>query len=210
MIRTMRGWAAGAVLAMAMAAAGCAGSGWEDVYGRPGGYATDIRGEVRGVGSRHIDLRTDGGRHTRVRYDGRTDVRYRDRRYSARSLERGDHVVVRVDTRGRGEPYARMVTVRSSRRAERVYDRRTDDRRYPGRRDDAYARSELEGRVVAVDSRSATFRLDGTRQGTVSVTLPSNAGRGLRQRVVQLRQGQYVRLRGRFLSENRFEVSGFR
>lgn len=225
MIRTLRGWAAGAVLALAMTAGGCAGAGWEDVLnGRPGGYGyeTDVRGEVRGVGSRHIELRTDGGRHTRVRYDGRTDVRYRDRRYSARALERGDIVVVRVDDRGRGEPYARFVTVRRSARAERVYDRRTGDRRVddrrgdgrrypgvrvPGRRSEARA---IEGRVGLVEPNRPGFQLQGTRQGTVYVTVSRNANDGLRRRVAQLRRGQYVQLRGRFLSDDRFEVEGFR
>lgn len=217
MIRTLRGLAAGAVLALAATAGGCAGYGWEDVLeGRPGGYGyeTDIRGEVRSVGSRHIELRTDGGRHTRVRYDGRTDVRYRDRRYSVRNLDRGDQVVVRVDDRGSGERYARWITVRRSARGDGAYDRRTDDRRVrgrvPGRRSEVYERTALEGRVGRVDRDGDRFELRGTRQGTVWVTAPRNASRGVRDRISRLREGQHVRLRGRFLSDNRFEVEGFR
>jgi hypothetical protein len=213
MIRTLRGLAAGAVLALATTAGGCAGYGWEDVLDGPGGYGyeTDVRGEVRGVGSRHIELRTDGGRNTRVRYDGRTDVRYGDRRYSVRNLDRGDQVVVRVDDRGHGERYARWISVRRSANADRVYDRRTDDRRVPGRRgDDAYTRTSVEGRVGRVDRGSDRFELRGTSRGTVWVSVPRNASRGMRERIDRLREGQHIRLRGRFLSDNRFEVEGFR
>jgi hypothetical protein len=216
MIRTLRGWAAGAVLALSTTAAGCAGAGWEDVLngGRPGGYGyeTEIRGEVRGVGARTIDLRTDRGRNERIRYDGRTDVRYRDQRYSVRNLRRGDYVAVRIDDRGRGDPYARWVTVRRSQYAERVYDRRRDDGRdrAPGRRTETSARTSLEGRVGRVDRDGTRFELRGTRAGTVWVSVPRNASRGTRDRVVRLREGQQVRLQGRFLSGDRFEVEGFR
>lgn len=213
MIRTLRGWAAGAVLALT--AAGCAGTGWDDVlYGNDRyGYGSEIRGEVRGVGSRTIDVRTDGGRSTRVRYSGSTDVRYGNRRYSVRSLERGDYVTIRTTRERDGDLYARAVIVQRSARADRVYDRRTTDRRerrVPPRRDDVYARSSLEGRVGRVDRNGTRFEVRGTREGTVWVSVPRNAARGTRDRVNRLREGQYVRLRGRFLSDNRFEVEGFR
>jgi len=220
MIRTLRGWAAGAVLALAVTAGGCAGNGWEDVLnGRDRyGYGSEVRGQVRDVGSRTIELRTEGGRSARVRYDGSTDVRYRDRRYSVRSLERGDYVTVRTSRERDGDLYARSVVVRRSARADRGYDGRTtdrrvdrrDDRRVPPRREQGvYGRTtNLEGRVghVARDG----FYLHETARGTVSVDLPRNAPRSLREHLLRLRQGQRVRVVGRFLSEDRFEVQGFR
>lgn len=216
MIRTLRGWAAGAVLALAATAGGCAGNGWEDVLnGRDRyGYGSEVRGEVRDVGSRTIELRTDGGRSARVRYDGSTDVRYRDRRYSVRSLERGDYVSVRTSRDRGGDLYARSVVVRRSARADRgVYDRRDDrraERRVPPRRTDSYARSALDGRVGLVDRRLNAFQLRTTERGTVRVVAARNAGRDTRSRIDRLREGEYVRLRGRFIDENRFEVEGFR
>jgi hypothetical protein len=214
MIRTLRGLAAGAVLALATTAGGCAGMGWEDVLdgGDRYGYGSEVRGQVRDVGSRTIELRTDGGRNARVRYDGSTDVRYGDRRYSVRSLERGDYVTVRTHRERDGDLYARSVVVRRSARADRVHDRdrRTTDRRYPPRRTDAYARTSLDGRVGRVDRAGTRFELHGTREGTVWVTVPRNASRGTRDRISRLREGQHVRLQGRFLSGNRFEIEGFR
>ena len=215
MIRTLRGWAAGAVLALAATAGGCAGNSWDDVLygGDRYGYGSDIRGQVRDVGSRTIELRTESGRNARVRYDGSTDVRYRDRRYSVRSLQRGDYVTIRTYRERDGDLYARSVEVRRSARADRVYDRRRDDRadrRVPPRRSDVYARTSVEGRVGRVDRRGGRFELRDTRQGTVWVTVPRNASRGMRERISRLREGQHVRLQGRFLSGNRFEVEGFR
>ena len=206
MMRTLRGWSAGAALAAALTTAGCAGTGWDDVLNGGGtyGYGSDIRGEVRGVGSRSIEVRTQGGRQARVLYDRNTDVRDRDRRYSVRSLERGDMVTIRT-RRGRdGDLYARSVIVNRS-RTDRVAERRV-----PPRRDEAYARTTLDGRVGRVDRRGARFELRDTRQGTVWVSLPRNASRGMHERVSRLREGQRVRLQGRFLSNNRFEALGFR
>lgn len=213
MIRTLRGMAASAVLALAVTAGGCAGAGWDDVLygGDTYGSATDIRGEVRDVGSRSLEVRTDGGRTVRVYHDRYTEVRYGDRRYSVRSLERGDDVVVRARRERDGDLYARSVVVRR-RRSGGAYERR-EERRYPRippRRDDAYDRTSIEGRVGRVDRDGTRFELRGTREGTVWVTVPRDAGRSVRDRVSRLREGQHVRLRGRFLSNNRFEFEGFR
>jgi hypothetical protein len=210
MIRTLRGMAASAVLALAVTAGGCAGTGWDDVLygGDTYGYANDIRGEVRGVGSRNLEVRTDNGRTVRVQHDRYTEVRYGDRRYSVRSLERGDDVVVRTRRERDGDLYARSVVVRRSARDAR--DDRRDDRRVPPRRDDAYDRTAVEGRVGRVDRDGTRFELRGTREGTVWVTVPRDAQRTVRDRVSRLREGQFVRLRGRYLSGNRFEVEGFR
>jgi hypothetical protein len=218
MIRTMRGWTARAVLALAaVTAAGCAGQGWEDVMngGRYGG--SEVRGEVRDVDSRSIAVRTEHGRSERVRYDSRTSVSYGGRRYSPRSLERGDLVVMRVSRDSRGGLYTRSIAVRRSASAGRggVYDRRTGDRdRVRDRRDrderyDTHARSSLEGRVERVDRRNGRFQLrNGDRSIWVSV---ARGARGeVREEFARLREGQRVRVQGRFLSGNRFEVEGFR
>ena len=214
-IRTLRGWAASAVLAVAMTAGGCAGASWDDVLygGDSHGYQNDIRGEVREVGSRSMEVRTSGGRTVRVYHDRYTEVRYGDRRGSVRTLERGDDVTVRTRRERDGDLYARAVIVQRSSRGAGGYDRRgdrRDDRRDDRRRDDAYARTSVEGRVGRVDRDGTRFELRGTREGTVWVSVPRNAQRGVRDRVSRLREGQFVRLQGRFLSDNRFEVQGFR
>lgn len=207
MIKTLRGWAAGAVLALATTAGGCAGYGWEDVLNGDGPYAqqNDVRGEVRGVSSRTIEVRTDHGRNVRVYYDRYTEVRQGDRRFSVRSLERGDDVVLRTRRERDGDLYARAVILQRNSRGGGGYDRRP-----PVRRDDAYSRTTLEGRVGRVDRNGTRFEVRDSREGSVWVTVRGNASRGVRDRVARLREGQHVRLQGRFLSGNRFEVEGFR
>lgn len=207
MIRMMRGLAAGAALALASAAGGCAGYGWEDVLydGIGGRDGTEIRGEVRDVQDRNrvIRLRRDDGRITSVRYDSRTDVIYRDRRYSPRSLDRGDYVSVRVARDSRGELHARRIVVRRSVR-DGVYDRRDT-------RDDGWSLSArtVEGRVSRVDRRNGRFQLRADSR-SIWVTLPYNPGGNVRQRFDRLRQGDYVRVSGRFVSRDRFEIERFR
>lgn len=213
MIKTLRGWAAGAVLALATTAGGCAGAGWDDVlYGGDGPYGqqSDFRGEVRDVNSRTLEVRTSNGRSVRVHYDRYTEVRNGDRRYSVRSLQRGDDVLVRTRRERNGALYARSVVLYRGSRG--TYDRRDERRvpRVPPRRDDAYSRTSLEGRVSRVERGGTSFLVTGTREGNVWVTLRGNAARSVRDRASRLREGQYVRLRGRFLSGNRFEVEGFR
>jgi hypothetical protein len=231
MNRTLRGWTAGAVLAFAVTAGGCAGSGLDDVLngGRPNAYGGEVRGEVRDVNSRSVQVRTDDGRTALVRFDSRTSVSYDGRRYSPGTLQRGDLVAMRVNRDGRGDLYTQSISLR--RRADgggRVVDRRTGERvgdrnadrarrrteervrRRDDRRGETNARTSVEGRVGRVDMRNNRFELRDTGHGNVWVTLPRNARGEMRSRVARLREGQHVRLQGRFLSGDRFEVEGFR
>lgn len=209
-----RGRAAGAVLALAAALAGCAGYGWEDVlHDGVGGWGSDVRGSVLDVHERYrtIVLRRDDGRRTDVRYDSRTDVVYRDRRYRPESLDRGDYVTVRVDRDSRGRLFARHIVVRRSARDRGVYDRDRDVYRDRDRRDGDYrydART-AEGRVGRIDRGDGRFQLR-TGGRTVWVTVSSRAGRGVRERFYRLREGDYVRVYGRYRGRDRFELERFR
>lgn len=223
MIRTMRGLAAGAVLAMAAVSGGCAGNSWDDVYGGRGGWggSSELRGRVEGVQTRlhTIQLRRDNGRREVVRYDARTEVVSGNRRTTAASLDRGDYVSMRVSRDSRGRLYTRHVTVRHENRPvyrgddrvrdrdrDRVPDRRRDDRRDDDRRYDARA---VEGRVGRVDRSGRRFELRGDR-GTVWVSLAPNASRGVRDRFQRLREGDRVGVTGRYVSRDRFQMERFR
>lgn len=219
MIRMMRGLAASAVLALAAVSGGCAGYGMEDVYGGRGGWGgnSEMRGQVDAVHSRYntIRLRRDNGRVADVRYDSRTEVVDRDRRYRAESLDRGDYVTMRVSRDSRGQLYTRHVTVRRNASAadrNRVPDRRRGDDRYDdrrGRRDDRYEARSVAGRVERVDRSGRRFQLR-TDRGNVWVTVPSNAGRGVRERFQRLRAGAYVSVEGRYVNGDRFQLERFR
>ncbi len=215
MKRMMRGLAAGAALALAAVSGGCAGYGMEDVLngGRGGwGSTSEMRGEVRDVSERYrtIHVRRDNGRAVAVRYDSRTEVTYNGRRYRPSSLDRGDYVSMRVSRDSRGELYTRHVTLRRDVRAARDRDRgRYDDRDRHDRRDDRYEARAAEGRVGRVDRGGRRFELR-TERGSVWVTLPSNASRGVRERFGRLRRGDYVRVSGRYTANGRFQMDRFR
>lgn len=220
MIRMMRGLAAGAVLALASVSGGCAGYGMEDVYNGRGGLGggSELRGQVEAVHSRYntIRLRRDNGRVADVRYDSRTEVVDRDRRYRAESLNRGDQVTVRVRRDSRGQMYARQVVVRRNARTvydrDRVPDRRREDRRYEDRRDrddGRYDARSVEGRVGRVDRSGRRFELRSDR-GTVWVSVAPNASRAVRDRFQRLRQGDRVRVSGRYVGRDRFQMDRFR
>jgi hypothetical protein len=224
MITKMRGLAAGAVLALASVLGGCAGYGWEDGYGG-GGWSSpsQVHGRVEGVQTRlhTIQLRRDNGRPVAVHYDGRTEVVSEGgQRVRPESLDRGDYVTMRVSRNSRGRLYARNVNVRHE--AREVYrgdrdrrsvpDRRRDDDRYEDRRDrrdDRYDERAVEGRVERVDRSGRRFQLRSER-GTVWVTVPSNASRGVRDRFQRLREGDRVSVTGRYVGRGSFQMEGFR
>jgi hypothetical protein len=222
MIRTMRGLAAGAMLALAAVSGGCAGNSWDDLYdGRGGG--SELHGRVEGVQTRlhTIQIRRDNGRREVVRYDGSTQVVSGNQRTTAAALDRGDYVSMRVNRDSRGRLYTRHVTVRHENRQvyrgdrdrdrDRVPDRRRDDRRYEDRRDDdrRYDARSVEGRVGRVDRSGRRFELRSDR-GTVWVSVAPNASRGVRDRFQRLREGDRVSVTGRYVSRDRFQMERFR
>lgn len=231
MIRKMRGLAAGAALALASVLGGCAGYGWEDGYGGGGwGSPSQVSGRVEGVQTRlrTIQLRRDNGRRVAVHYDGRTDVVSQGRRQNPESLDPGDYVSMRVTRDSRGRLYARDVNVRREapdRVGNRVPDRRRGDDRWDDRRrgddrwedrrdrrgnDDAWRDARaVEGRVGRVDRSGRRFELRGDR-GTVWVSVPRDASRGVRERFQRLRTGDHVRVSGRYTSRTAFRLEQFR
>lgn len=226
MIRMMRGLAAGA--ALALVSGGCAGHGWQDGYGGGGwGTPSEVHGQVEGVQTRlnTIQLRRENGRRAVVHFDSRTEVVSGNRRYRPESLDRGDHVSMRVSRDSRGRLYTRHVTVRHEvrdvyrgdrdrdrvrdRDRDRVPDRRRDDRRYEDRRDDRDDARSVTGRVGRVDRSGRRFELRSDR-GTVWVSVAPNASRGVRERFQRLREGDRVSVTGRYVGRDRFQMERFR
>ena len=174
------------ILPVALFLGGCTGLGTlEDILAAGGGYGSDLRGEVSLIDSRRreIELRSDWGRPDLVRYDGRTEVFYRDRRYSVNDLERGDLVRVRLDVE-QGTPYARLIEVERS-------VREGDGSSFPGGRI-----QRLDGTVVRIDTQRGWFELEQSRGSVLVVTLPYEANRSLQDRFRRLRRGDRVRIEG--------------
>lgn len=191
----------GLFLFSALAFAGCHELGHIDGMGDYGGTQTqgrDIVGEVEYVDTRarEIEIRTDDRRTIAVRYDNRTQVVYRQRNYSVENLERGDYIAVRTQQDRDGRNYADAITVRES-----VQDR--GGRAGSGRFD------SLSGRVEYIDQRRGTFELRDSRNRTIVVSVPFNSPRQVIDRFNRLREGDNVRIEGRSVSPERFELESF-
>lgn len=182
------------------------------VYPDRGGYADDVRGEVRRVDTRNrrIEVVSRGGRGVTAYYDGRTRVEYRGRGYGVSSLERGDEVSMRLRRDGGRTLYTDYIRVTESVRDRGGWGR--DDRgRDRDRGRDAWRGSgRLYGTVTSVDSRRWRFEVRGERGERVVVSVPSSVNRNDADRFRRLRRGDRVDLQVRPLSDDRAELRRFR
>lgn len=166
--------------------------------GNYGSLGSDLVGEVENVDTRarEIQIRTDSGRTSVVRYDDRTQVIYQQRNYSVANLEPGDYVAARVQQDRNGQNYTDTITVR-----EGVQDR--GNKRGSGRLD------RIEGRIEYVDERRGTFELRDSRNRLIVVAVPFNAPGSVMDRFNRLRTGDYVRIEGRAVDADHFDLESF-
>ena len=171
-------------------------------YGTPAG--NDLIGEVSYIDTRarQIELRTDAGRTLSVGYDNNTRVTYRQQDYAVSNLEPGDYVAMRAQQDRDGRYFTDLITVRES-----VQDRGGYS---SGSRSGSTGRVDrLEGRVEYVDSRRGTFEVRDRNNRIVVVSLPYSAPRAVSDRFNRLREGDFVRIEGRFLNQDRLELENF-
>jgi hypothetical protein len=175
----------------------------------PGDYAgsaaSNIVGEVRNIDNRagQIELRTDSGRNLLVRYNDNTRVTYRQRDYAVSNLEPGDYVAMRAQQDRDGRYFTDLITVKESVQERGGYSGSS------GGSGNVERLAKLEGRVEYVDSRRGTFEIRDRSNRPIVVALPYNAPRSISDRLDRLREGDYVRMEGRFLNQDRFELEAF-
>lgn len=188
----LSGWLSIALLALT----GCHEIGHIDGMGDYGS-GNDVVGEVQYVDTRarEIEIRTDSGRTAVLRYDNNTQVIYRQKSYAVGSLEPGDYVAARVARDRDGRSFTDTITVRQT----------AQDRGYSG----GGRLDRTEGRVEYVDQRRGTFELRDRRNRLVVVQVAFNAPRSVTDRFNRLRSGDYVRIEGRSISSDRFELENF-
>ena len=131
-----------------------------------------------------------------VGYSTSAVVIYRGREFPVTHLEAGDIVVMQLRQDSRGGFYTEVIRIQES-----VRDR-ADAR-------PALRQQTLGGAVERVDSQRGTFEIRERFGERVVVALPYNARSSDIDRVQRLRPGDYVRLEGRFLSRDRFELVAF-
>jgi len=180
-----------------LALAGCQELGRIDGLGDYGSIGNEIVGEVMNVDSRgrQIEIRANSGRTSTVRYDNNTQVIYRQRNYAVANLEPGDYVAARVQQDRDGRYYTDTVTVRES----------AQDRGYSG----GGRLDRIEGKVEFVDSRRGTFEIRDSRNRLIVVSVAFNAPRSVMDRFNRLRNGDYVRIEGRSVNADRFDLEAF-
>jgi len=176
---------------------GCLEGTGIDGLGGYGSQANEIVGEVINVDSRsrQIEIRADSGRTSTIRYDSNTQVLYRQRTYPVANLERGDYIAARVQQDRDGRYTTNTITVRES-----AQDRGT----VGGSRLD-----RIEGRVEYVDSRRGTFELRDSRNRLIVVSVDFNAPKAVTDRFNRLRNGDQVRIEGRSVNADRFDLEKF-
>ena len=181
--------------------AGCHEPGHVDGPGDYGNIRNDVIGEVRYVDARarEIEVRSESGRTVIVKYDNRTRVTYRQKDYSVSNLEPGDYVALRTQQDRDGQLYTDLVAVRESAQDQGGTGGRIGR---PDRLD------RFEGTVEYVDARRGTFELR-ERGRLVVVSVPFNASRSVMERFNRLRQGDFVRIEGRFSNQDRFDLENF-
>jgi hypothetical protein len=136
-----------------------------------------------------------------VGYSADTRVLYRGREFSIAQLEKGDKVSMQLKQDSRGDSYTSLIRVQES-----VQDRSQS------RADTSRAVSGIQtvdGRVEQVDFQRHSFEMRDQSRARVLVSLPENTHRSDMDRFNALRSGDYVRVEGRFLDRDRFELNAF-
>lgn len=192
----------GILLIIALALTGCDELARIGDLGNYGSLGTDLIGEVENVDTRarEIEIRTDSGRTSVVRYDDRTQVIYQQRNYSVANLEPGDYVAARVQRDRDGQDFADTITVRES-----VQER--GGSRSSGRGNRRLDRAE--GTIENIDPRRGTFEMRDSRDHLILVSVPFNAPRSVIDKFNNLRTGDHVRVEGRAVGADRFELEDF-
>jgi hypothetical protein len=167
---------------------------------RPGTGIQTVDGTVERVDTSpwEIRIRESSGRTRVVTYYSDTRVIYRGREYPVTQLEAGDIVAVELKEDSRGNSYTNLIRVQES-----VRDRGGITTR-PGTRIQT-----VDGRVERVDLERGSFEIRDQSGERVLVSLPYNARRSDVDRFRALQAGDYVRVEGRFLDRERFELENF-
>jgi hypothetical protein len=151
--------------------------------------------------SREIHLRPNNSRTRVVGYSTDARVMYRGRDYPVTQLEAGDIVAMQLRQDSRGNSYTDLIRVQESNR-----DR---DQSRSGTIRPGTAIQTVDGRVEEVDFQRTSFEIRDQSRERVLVSLPYNARRSDVDHFRALRVGDYVKVEGRFLDRERFELENF-
>ena len=158
-----------------------------------------VAGTIAGVNtqSQQIGLTTSDGQTVGLLFDGNTKVVYQNQLYPVTALERGDEVVMRVQTTQDGGYYTDSVVVTRS---------VTGAGSSSGGSANVQA---LQGTVRQVDRTNGLFALETGNGVVLTVSLPYNVSNADANRFRNLRTGEHVRIYGVYLNNSRVELRQF-
>jgi len=151
--------------------------------------------------SREIHLRPNNSRTRVVGYSTDARVLYRGREYPVSQLEAGDIVAMQLKQDSRGNSYTDLIRVQES-----IRDR---DQSRGGLIRPGTGSRTVDGRVEQLDFQRSSFEIRDQSRERVLVSLPYNARRSDVDHFRALRVGDYVKVEGRFLDRERFELENF-
>jgi hypothetical protein len=196
---------AASCLALALALTASAGCEGIALVGRPtlelgqDEFVAEV--ERLDTSSREIHLRPNNSRTRVVGYSADARVAYRGREYPVTQLEAGDIVAMQLKQDSRGNSYTDLIRVQES-----IRDR---DQGRGGITRPGTGIQTVDGRVEQVDFQRSSFEIRGQSRDRIFVSLPYNARRSDVDRFRALRVGDNVRVEGRFLDRERFELENF-
>ena len=206
-MKSSRGFSVGVALLLC----GCAQAG--DILGgvlggaQPAGTVGANGGtvvaEVQGVDVRNgvLEARTENGQVLDVRFDQNVRVVYQRQEYPVTALEPGDVVQMNVRRSG-NQYYTQQIDVQQS-----VQDRGGAGGGVGGYDERIY---QVSGTVDQIDTSRGLFTLRTGQNQTITVAMPYNPTSSDRDRFNRLRRGNSVTVEGRFVTQDRLELTRFR
>jgi hypothetical protein len=191
-----------AILAVAATAACSSTGGLGNILGGVLGQQGQgqVSGTVRNVDTRYqqIQLQQSNGQNLTLTYDNQTQVVYQNQNYSVSNLEYGDVVTARIANTSSNNStyYTDLIQV----------DQSVSSNTGTGTNANV---QPFEGTARNIDRTNGTFQLTGSNYGTLIVSLPYNPRQVDVNRFNNLRAGDYVRIYGVMLNNNRVELRQF-
>jgi len=191
----------GAAALLLFAAAACSNnSNLGDILGGVlGGGNSQVSGQVNGVNTRYqtITLTQSNGSNINLNYDNNTRVVYQNQQYPVTNLEYGDQVTARIANGNNSNGYYTDLI-----QVDQSVSNNTNGGVYGNVQ-------QFEGTVRNLDRTNGVFSLTGSNYGNYTVTMPYNPRSTDLQKFNNLRNGDYVRLYGTLLNNNRIELRNF-
>ena len=195
-----------AILAVAATGACSSAGGLGNILGSVLGQGQQGQGQVSGTiqsintRNQQVQLQQSNGQNLTLGYDNQTQVVYQNQNYSVNSLEYGDRVTARItnaSSNNNNQYYTDLIQVDQSVSSN------------PGGTGTNTNVQQFEGTARNIDRTNGTFQLTGSNFGTVVVSLPYNPRQTDVNRFQSLRSGDYVRMYGIVLNNNRVELRQF-